>query len=284
MSVCIRFSGLTIRLNPLAPVEFDRDVTALMCDECVTPDAEYDICPLTTPLSPVGSPVYNNQGTMIYRHEEGWLRVYPLKISEDGCQVACLLRQNRKNVLYYPASMWEHYTRPLKCMPLLGLELLLMTHHAFLLHSSVIVHRNQAIAFCGPPAIGKSTQAELWHRHLGAEILNGDRCIVMRKGDGFYGGGGPLAGSSGIYRPEQYPLAAIVILEQSTENRIERQLSPALPVLLSQTLVNSWDPVFMNELSILFQQLMQEVPIYRLSCRADTDAVMTAHNAVFGAP
>lgn len=281
MAVYIRFSGLTVRLNPLAPVELDEDVLSLVCDDCSVPDAEYDICPLYTPLSPATAPWYNNQGTMIYRLDEGWLRIYPMMVAEDGCQVACVLRKNGKNVMYYPASLWHHYTKPLKCMPLLGLEQVLMARHSFLLHSSVVAWNNHAIAFCGPAAIGKSTQARLWQQHLGAEILNGDRCIVMQKQDGFYGGGGPLAGTSGIYCPEQYPLAAIVILEQGSENHIERQFIQALPTLLSQTLVNSWDTEFMDRLSALLQQLMLRVPIYRLTCRPDSDAVQTACQAIF---
>lgn len=284
MAVCIRFSGLTLRLNPLAPVVFDSEISSLICENCDTPDVEYEIQPLTTPLSLDSEPYYDNQGTMIYRHDEGWLRIYPMYISEDGCQVACLLRKNGKNVMYYPASLWEHYTRPLKCVPLLGLELQLMARNAFLLHSSVIAYRDRAIAFCGPSAIGKSTQAGLWQQHLGADILNGDRCIVMQKEDGFYGGGGPLAGTSGIYRPEQYPLAAIILLEQGPENRIERQLLHALPTLLSQTLVNSWDLEFMDRLSLLYQQLMQKVPVYRLSCRPDADAVKVAYETIFHEP
>lgn len=281
MSVCIRFSGLTLRLTPLAPVVFDEDVAQLICPDCTDVDGEYEIRPLTTPLVPDCPPFFNNQGTLIYRLDEGWLRIYPLMAGKDGCQVACLLRKNGKHVMYYPASLWDHYTRPLKCMPLLGLELLLIRHGSFLLHSSVVAYQNQAIAFCGPPGIGKSTQAELWHRHLGADILNGDRCLIQKKATGFFGGGGPLAGSSAIYRPDQFPLAGIVILEQGSENHIRRLFSHALPALLSQTLVNSWDSEFMEQLSLLYQQLMAEVPIYRLICRPDRSAIDVTLAALF---
>ena len=44
------------------------------------------------------------------------------------------------------------------------------------LHSSYIVTRQeQGILFSGPSGIGKSTQAALWQRYAGAEIVNGDR-------------------------------------------------------------------------------------------------------------
>ena len=278
----ISFSGITVRFIPQAPVTLGNEFLHLMCDDDAIPDVEYEIRPLTAPLRPSVAPVYDNHGTMIYRIEEGWLRIYPMLQSKDGCQVACLLRFDGKNVMYYPESLWDHYTCPIKCVTLIAMESVLLRHNAMLLHSSVVHINGKAILFSGPSCVGKSTQAALWEQYAGAQILNGDRCVIRNIDGTFYGGGSPLAGSSGIYHKEYYPIAGIFLLEQAPENNVTRVLSAAFSPLLSQTLVNSWDTEFMNEISRLYQQLLMQVPVYKLRCRPDEGAVRVAYQTIFG--
>ena len=47
-----------------------------------------------------------------------------------------------------------------------------------LLHASLIDYGGSGILFVGNSGVGKTTQAELWQQHLGAEILNGDKALV----------------------------------------------------------------------------------------------------------
>ena len=281
MPFCIQFCGITIRIVPKAQVTLAKELLDVMCQDVANPDAEYELCPLTTPLRPTTSPICNH-GTMIYTTEEGWLRIYPSVKNEDGCQVACLLRPNGKNVVYFPASMWDYYTRPVKCVPLMALETILIQHHAMLLHSSVVQVNGSAVLFVGPSNAGKSTQAALWQEFANADILNGDRCVVLRRSDGFYGGGSPLAGSSNIYRSEHFPIAGIFLVEKAPENAVARMTASALSPLLSQTLVNSWDTDFMSEIAGLYQELLTKVPVYHLQCLANQDAVHLAYKTLFG--
>lgn len=278
---CIRFSGITIRIIPKAQVMLGKELMDVLCEDCTNPDAEYELCPLTSPLRPSSSPIHNN-GTMIYPLKEGWLRIYPSVQNEDGCQVACLLRFDAKNVMYYPASMWDYYTRPVKCVPLMGLETVLIRHQAILLHSSVVQVNGKSVLFAGPSRVGKSTQASLWNQFLEADLLNGDRCVIKKQDGIFFGGGSPLAGSSDIYRPEHYPIAGIFLLEKADHNALTRVFSSALPCLLSQTLVNSWDTDFMSNIATFYQDLLMQVPIYKLQCKADREAVEIAYQTLFG--
>lgn len=277
----IRFSGLCVRFTLPAPAILWEEFTSFLCEDTESPDAEYEIQLLHSPLNPPAPLFYNNLGTKIYKLDEGWLRIYPLKTDEGGCQVACLLRPNGKNILYYPASMWDYYASPLHCMPQLGLELLLLQHDAFLLHSSVVKIHGKTVLFSGPPAAGKSTQADLWAKHLGARILNGDRCVVMKRPDGFYGGGCPLAGTSGIYDSDQAPIAGIFLVNQAKENSVQQLGIEAFSPLFSQTLINSWDVPFMHKITAIFESLLEKVPVYRLNCRIDEDAVHMAYQALF---
>ena len=279
----IGFSDIVVKLTPPEQgLQLSRELKELLLPEppAQPADARYRIVLLDHPLPEEDAPVYTYSGIRLYRTEEGWLRIHPLRCSENGCQVACLLRFEGEHTLYYPAQMWDHYANPLHCAHLLGLETVLIKRNAFLLHSSVVMYEGKTVLFCGPSGVGKSTQAQLWQDHLGATVLNGDRCVIMEKDGIFYGGGSPLAGSSNIYHPEQAPIAAIFLPEHAPENRVSRLGFAALAPLMSQTLLNSWDSRFMEQLAELYQNLLAQVPIYRLSCRPDRQAVILAKEAL----
>lgn len=282
MTVCIRFSGITVRFILPTAIALPRELSFFLCEETAAPDAEYEFCLLTEPLRPGSPPVHTEAGTHIYRTEQGWLRIYSPLTAEDGCQVACFLSSDGKNKLCYPASMWDFYASPLRCIHLLGAETVLLRHDALLLHSAVVELNGKAILFAGPSGAGKSTQAALWAQHLGAEILNGDRCVIRRTPAGFYGGGSPWSGTSGIYRRESAPIAGIFLVEQAPENSVRRLGAAGFPALFSQTIVNTWDTQYMERLGDLFAELLGQVPVYRLRCRADAEAVETARRAAFG--
>ena len=278
----ICFSGLTLRFTqPRIPFALSEAFSSLLCHDELEPDAEYEIVLLDTPLEPAVPPHHSYCGIDLYQLDEGWLRIHPLQRSKNGCQVACLLRPSRRHTLYYPLALWEHYATPLYCAHLMGIETVLLRNNAFLLHSSVVMLDGKAVLFFGPSGIGKSTQARLWQEHLGAQILNGDRCVVMQKVDGFYGGGSPLAGNSGIYRREQAPISAIFLLEQADHCRVTKMGISALTSMLEQTLLNSWDRDFMERLMQLYQLLLAQVPVYQLSCTPDKAAVDLAYQTAF---
>jgi hypothetical protein len=251
-------------------------------EEPSEPCGLYQVELLTQPLKCDTPPVCVEGGTYIYKTEKGWLRMYPTLGDEDGCQVACLFCPEGQHTLYYPASRWEEYSKVWRCGHLIQGEQLLLQQDAFLLHSSLVQLHGKTVLFSGPSGAGKSTQAQLWNTYFGAEILNGDRTVVMQKPDGFYGGGSIWSGTSHIYRPEQAPIAGIFLVTQAPENRVERLGFSAFKPLFTQTIVNSWDPAFMRKITELFENLLEEVPIYRLYCRPDQEAAELAHDTLFG--
>ena len=85
----------------------------------------------------------------------------------------------------------------------IGMETLLLQHQGLLLHASLINYKGKAIAFAGPSGIGKSTQADIWHTFLGADIINGDRAALRKERDHWYAYGCPYAGTSGIYKNDR---------------------------------------------------------------------------------
>lgn len=280
-TVCIRFSGLTVRFCFPTPVLLPGEFEALACEDTGSADAEYRIHLIHRPLAPAGAPLMASGRLTVYATEQGQLRMYPPLTAEDGCQVACLLCPDGKNVLYYPASRWSRYASWFHCMHLICGERLLYYHNAFLLHSSVVRYGGKTVLFSGPSGAGKSTQAKLWEQYLGAEILNGDRCVVMKKGDTFYGGGSPWSGTSGIYNPGQAPIGGIILVGKSEENTLMPVGAEAFAPILTQTILNSWDTAFMDCVTSLITQLLSRVPVYRLNCRPDEDAVRLVRRTLF---
>lgn len=277
----IQFADIFIRFQFPEMIEIPRELLEFHCEETENPDAEYEIQLLTSPLELSGKFVIEKNGMKIYQCEEGELRVYLPLIEKTGCQVACLIRENQQNTLYYPASKWQFYARELHLLHLIGIEKLLWKKRAFLLHSSLIKINGQAVLFSGPSGVGKSTQAALWKEYLGADILNGDRCIVRQKEDEIYGCGSPWCGTSGIYSREQAPIKGIFLLKQSEENTVRRITTEALSKILQQSIVNAWDREFMADVIEAVVSLLRQIPVYELACRPDQGAVILAYETLF---
>ena len=71
-------------------------------------------------------------------------------------------------------------------------------------------------------------------------------------------------------------------MEQAQHNRVQRLGFEAFIPLFSQTIVNSWDPAFMDRITTLYQQLLAQIPVYRLYCRPDREAAELAYRTLFG--
>ncbi len=280
-SCCIFFSGITIRFILPTPINLPECITELACSDCKDADAEYRVTLIDEPLKPQTPPVHTDGNSQIYVTNEGRLRIYSPLTEENGCQVACLLRSNLKNTLYYPASRWERYRKYWHCAHLLWGEMLLMQLDSFLLHSSVVYINDKVVLFCGQSGAGKSTQAKLWESCKGAEIINGDRCVITNKEGVFFGGGSIWSGTSGIYNPKSAPIAGIFTLKKGTENSVRRLSIQAFAELYSQITLNTWDEEFMKKTTGNLQDMLNCVPVWELTCRPDKDAVELAYKTLF---
>lgn len=145
----------------------------------------------------------------------------------------------------------------------------------FLLHCSYISHEGGAVLFTAPSGVGKSTQAELWRRHRGARVINGDRAVVRLSEQGFEAWGVPFCGSSGISNQSCLPLRAIVCLSQAAETTI-RPLKGvrAFRMLWEGCSVHTWDRDDVLRCSETVKHTVEQVPVFHLACTPDESAVV----------
>ncbi len=150
-----------------------------------------------------------------------------------------------------------------------------------ILHAAVIRHRDEAILFVAPSGTGKSTQAALWEKHRGATVVNGDKGAISVRNGVIHAHGLPFCGTSGICELYELPVRAIVSLAQSPENHAVRLHGAAA---LQAVVQNSFGckPLCFPKIIDLASAILENVPVYRLSCTPDEAAVTVLETALFG--
>ena len=185
-----------------------------------------------------------------------------------------VIHDNRKHHVYLKRKDYPNGITDKTILNSLALEHLAAQNNGFVFHCSYIEHNGKAILFTAPSGTGKSTQAELWHKYRGAQIINGDRAVVRIENGEILACGIPFAGSSTYYKNHTLPLAAVVYLAQAPWTTIRKmQGYEAFSKIWEGVSVNTWDKNDMREVSRIVEQTAAKVPVYYLACTPDESAV-----------
>ncbi len=156
----------------------------------------------------------------------------------------------------------------------LSLAQLMLDQNAFFIHSSFIEINGKAILFSAPCGTGKSTQAALWEKHRGAEVINGDKAGILVE-NGVHACGVPFCGTSNICKNKTFPLGAIVLLGQAKTNSIKRLSGvEAMMGIMQNVYLDLVAPDEQRTLVDLLIGLLKTVPVYSLECTPDENAVI----------
>ena len=241
-------------------------------------DLEYNIEYLPENWSVQGQWVLEERNTELYELSQAYHRYFYWNVRTRQKYVLLVTSKVEpcRFTMYVQREDLSSLLRRFDLAPFLSMETALLEHDCFQLHASVIDWQGKGILFSAPSGTGKSTQAALWNKYAGAEIINGDRAMVRREGDGYRVYGSPYAGTSGIFTNRSVPLRAIVVLSQGAENQVERmRATTAFSRIYSESTVPSWNENFVDRFSTLLVDLVERIPVYHLSCRPDADAVET---------
>lgn len=148
--------------------------------------------------------------------------------------------------------------------------------HTLFLHASQIAYRGRGIIFTAPSGTGKTTQAKLWRQYRGAEIVCNDRTLTRRVDGAWRTYGYPLDGSEPVRSSAVNLLGAVVLLEQGPADRVTRlRPAKALPRLIRQVVLDCWSGEARTAAMELLLDLMEEIPVYLLTCTQSEQAVET---------
>ncbi len=161
-----------------------------------------------------------------------------------------------------------------------SLAQLMVFKNAFFIHASYVDIGGKAVLFSAPCGTGKSTQAELWRKFRGAEIINGDKAGILVE-NGVYACGVPFCGTSGICKNRSLPLAAIVFLSQSPENTIRKCIGfEALHNVMQNTYLDFVAPDERRRFIDTAIKMLNSVPVYHLGCTPDENAVIVLEKSL----
>lgn len=210
--------------------------------------------------------------------EGGTVRV----ILHDGTREAILTERQegdlyRVELLSSALSIWDTNL----VLKLWQLPELLFAEGEVFLHASMIRVGETAILFTAQKQVGKSTQAGLWEKYRGAEIINGDRALLRKEGGIWFACGSPYCGTSKICKPGAFPLKAIVLLSQAKENRV----FPATPrqtisAFLDGCTFDAGSPQQAEKTLDTALDVFSHVPVFCLACTPDEGAVIALENAL----
>ena len=155
------------------------------------------------------------------------------------------------------------------------IEHLTARNHGFIFHCSYIDHNGKAILFTAPSETGKSTQADLWAKYRGTEIINGDRAAIRLAEGQLLAEGIPFAGSSQYCKNRSLPIEAIIYLGQAPVTTIRKLRGyEAFSKIWEGVSVNTWDREDMELVSGVVQKVAEQIPIYHMPCTPDENAVI----------
>ncbi len=163
----------------------------------------------------------------------------------------------------------------------LCLEQTLAREGGIIFHSAFIEKDGRAILFTAPSGVGKSTQAELWRKHRGARVINGDCSVIRKTKDGVRAYSLPFSGTSGICQKGDFPLCAVVYLGQAPENKVTRLRGiQAFKAFYEGAKLSAWDKTDGTFSADVISTFAAEVPVFRLDCLPDESAVVALEAAL----
>lgn len=277
-------AGLTVEIIHNKPLALDKFKPFLYMGEEKT-----DITVKVRGLQYIPRP----QGKIVLDEKFKWVKnpsensnssVYLCK--EEPDQIAYLLNinneWNKASIMYQEADFNAEsaVTGPLS-------EILfrnrLLFNKGLVLHASAVQCEGKGILFSAPSETGKTTQANLWCKEMGATLINNDRPAVKVIGSEVYVYGTPWSGSISECNNSYAPLTAIVMLEQSTENSIcKLNINEAILKLMPRCFLPYYDRYLMNIAIDNLENIMKKIPIYLLKCRPDREGVELVYKTIWG--
>lgn len=282
MNIKIAIADIVLEIQSNIKVKVDKTISNFVVENRIKTDEKINIVSLTDEENGCAVELHEEAGVCVYVQNRILYQEFSMK--RKGIEARAVLYNVKKgqHMLKVDKIFSEMFQTEGKIYSYLGIEKILLNHQAFYLHASFVKYEDFAILFTAPSGTGKSTQASLWKKYENAEICNGDKTIVRKKGNEYWAYGSPFAGSSGIYKNEKALVKGIVVLSKAPINQITRLSGrEAFIALYKQALMNTWDSKFMEKMMNLLLTVVTDIPVYHLMCKPEQEAVKLVKEALF---
>lgn len=217
-------------------------------------------------------PVFFGDDYSVYEVEGGYTKVTQRYYGEPY-RCICFQNDDGGNLTFTKDGL-EHFETGEEAFRFIDLVSSLVKFDAFIMHGSVIKRNDKCVIFSGDSGIGKSTQAELWKKHRGSQILNGDRVLLRRIDDKWYAFGLPMSGSSTYCESFKLEIEAVCFLEKAPWNVIsEPKPIEKFMLLTSQITCGARKEKDSLKLVDLTEDFMNKTDVIRMVCTKDERAV-----------
>jgi hypothetical protein len=281
--VRIRIAGITIAATCLSDdwVWTDRDrFSAFLTDD--DPDVLVRVHVGTAPAGvPVGDQVRSLAGLRnVYLDEKSWTFEFCPYLREEypqrpPHQILVFDRGFCAGDLYL--SLNESSEKPTFSFGVFLSELLagmLPLRGGMMIHACGVGDDGLGIVFPGFSGAGKSTIAGLWEDHSGARVVNDDRIILRRTDRRWWVYPVPGVGEPRHGAPERVALDSVFLLSHARDNIAERlKRAEGATSLLPHISLPSYDAGAVDAVLQLLDELVSEVPVYRLGFLPDQAVV-----------
>lgn len=269
----LNIANVLIEIHAEQPVEISKEFEPFICEQ-ENANIVVDFRKVDDLETPAAAPILSTTIFKVYESQNAFCRIYYDPKEKDCAYAMSKILSDNYEIVQYIKDRVSFFYCMFNIFAYISFEDIMIRNKAMILHAAFIRSEYGGILFSGPSGIGKSTQADLWNKYCNAEILNGDRTIIREVDDMWRAYGSPYAGSSKYYKNQSAEIRCIVLLEQSEKCTICRLSSTdAFVGLYAEMIVNTWNSVYIEELTEILYKMVMCVPVYRFRCCKNREAV-----------
>lgn len=153
-------------------------------------------------------------------------------------------------------------------------------YDAFLIHATSVRVDEDAYLFIGPSGAGKTTHARLWKKYFGdrLRVINDDKPIIKVIDDEILVCASPWSGKERWINNIIAPLKAVIWINQSDENSIEKISKAEAWDFLMNQVYRSYDADNTQRTLKMIDRVINEASFYALNCNRTFEAVELAYS------
>lgn len=276
----LKIAKLNIQLEGIDVGELPENIL-LFCSEFKEADVKYTFRIGENPPHTCYPVIYQTKDIIVFGKPEGREdRIFYMPHTHN-CYGYYEEISEKKITVYVNEACRELLRIDTIFVSLLALERHEAQRGAFILHCAYMDFGSNAILFCGPSGIGKSTHSGLWCSEYPdkAHILNGDRCLLTVESGIIYANGWPVCGSSAICHNKKHKVACIVLLQQAMVNQfVEGKTIQNFKKVLEQTTINYWNYNYTKQAMDFIELLLRHVGCGTYACNISSEAVVILYN------